>query len=186
MDRLRQIQPYFLFLIVIIHHIISLWQLGLHFGSKKTSKISIEIFSLFSNWSEALIIIPLGAAEATGLGFVCFVVFNLRVLSANRADLGFFINCFINFSIFLPSPPPQPSPGCHPEKALSISCKASFSSCWPRLPRKWLLPTPRFVLILGIMMCWIVVWLVLILGVEVLGRVSNGKVVWDIRLIIEE
>ena len=35
-----------------------------------------------------------GAAEATGLGFVCFVVLNLRVLSANRVDFGLF--CFIN------------------------------------------------------------------------------------------
>ena len=31
-----------------------------------------------------------GAAEATGLGFVRFVVINPRVLSANRIDLGFF------------------------------------------------------------------------------------------------
>mgnify|MGYP003571709352 CR=1 FL=1 len=41
-----------------------------------------------------------GAAEATGLGFVCFVVINLRVLF-NRVDLGFF--CFINVPILLPS-----------------------------------------------------------------------------------
>ena len=32
-----------------------------------------------------------GTAEATGLGFVCFVVNNPRVLSANRVDLGFFV-----------------------------------------------------------------------------------------------
>ena len=32
-----------------------------------------------------------GAAEATGLGFVCFVVINPRVLSANRVDLDFFV-----------------------------------------------------------------------------------------------
>ena len=44
---------------------------------------------------------PCGAAEATGLGFVCFVVINRRVLSANRVDLGFM---FHNFSI-LPPPP---------------------------------------------------------------------------------
>ena len=31
-----------------------------------------------------------GAAEATGLGFVCFIVINPCVLSANRVDLGFF------------------------------------------------------------------------------------------------
>ena len=40
-------------------------------------------------------------SEATGLGFVCFVVFNPRVLSANRVDLGSF--CFIN--VPTPSPP---------------------------------------------------------------------------------
>ena len=31
-----------------------------------------------------------GAAEAIGLGFVCFVVINPRVLSANRVDFGLF------------------------------------------------------------------------------------------------
>ena len=39
-----------------------------------------------------------GAAEATGLGFVCFVVINPPVLSANIVDLGFF--CFIEFPLF--------------------------------------------------------------------------------------
>ena len=42
--------------------------------------------------------------KATGLGFVCFVVINPFVLSANRVDLGSF--CFINFSILTPPPPP--------------------------------------------------------------------------------
>ena len=32
-----------------------------------------------------------GAAEVTGLGFVCFVVISLCVLSANRVDLIFFL-----------------------------------------------------------------------------------------------
>ena len=34
---------------------------------------------------------PMGwdAAEATGLGFVCLVVINPRVLSANRVDFGY-------------------------------------------------------------------------------------------------
>ena len=44
-----------------------------------------------------------GAAEATGLGFVCFVVINPWVLSANRVDLGFFL--FHKFSNFTPPPP---------------------------------------------------------------------------------
>ena len=45
-----------------------------------------------------------GAAEATGLGFVCFVVFNSHALSANRVDLGFFL---VSFLIL----PPTPTPG---------------------------------------------------------------------------
>ena len=45
-----------------------------------------------------------GAAEATGLGFVCFVVLNPCVFSANRVDLGFFV---LNIPIF--HPPPQES-----------------------------------------------------------------------------
>ena len=32
------------------------------------------------------------SAEATGLGFVYFVVISPRVLSVNRVDLGFFIS----------------------------------------------------------------------------------------------
>ena len=47
-------------------------------------------------------VIGCGAAEATGLGFVCVVVLNPRVLSASRVDLGFF--SFINVPI-LPPPP---------------------------------------------------------------------------------
>ena len=39
-----------------------------------------------------------GVAEATGLGFVCLVVLNPRVLSANRVDFEFFF-CFINIPI---------------------------------------------------------------------------------------
>ena len=52
-----------------------------------------------------------GAAEATGLGFVCFFVIHSRVLSANRVDFKLF--CFINFPISLSlslSPSPSPSP----------------------------------------------------------------------------
>ena len=45
-----------------------------------------------------------GATEATGLGFVCFVVINPCVLSANRVDLGFFL--FHKFSNFTPLGPP--------------------------------------------------------------------------------
>ena len=45
-----------------------------------------------------------GAAEATGLGFFCFAIINLRVLSANRVDSGFFPpQTFFNFT-----PPPWP------------------------------------------------------------------------------
>ena len=44
-----------------------------------------------------------GFKEATGLGFVCFVIINPCVLSANRVDLGFFVSKFSNFT------PPPPS-----------------------------------------------------------------------------
>ena len=40
-----------------------------------------------------------GAAEATGLGFVCFVVINPRVLLSNRVDFGLFFVLFYKFSI---------------------------------------------------------------------------------------
>ena len=46
-----------------------------------------------------------GAVEATGLSFVCFVVINPRVFSANRVVLGFF--CFKKVPI-LPLPPSHP------------------------------------------------------------------------------
>ena len=54
------------------------------------------------------IVLPLplmecGAAEATGLNFVCFVVINPRVLSANRVNFGLFL--FHKFSNFTPPPP---------------------------------------------------------------------------------
>ena len=58
----------------------------------------IEISFVFTppRWSDG----RCGAEEATGMGFVCFVVINPCVLSANRVDFGFF--CFINFPILLP------------------------------------------------------------------------------------
>ena len=43
-----------------------------------------------------------GAAEATGLGFVCFVVINSRVLSENRVYFGLLFHKFSNFT---PPPP---------------------------------------------------------------------------------
>ena len=46
-----------------------------------------------------------GATEASGLGFVCFVVINPHVLSANRVDFGLF--CFVSFN--LPPPPHSPT-----------------------------------------------------------------------------
>ena len=46
-----------------------------------------------------------GAAEATGLGFVCFVVINTCVLSANRVDFGFFF--FVSYIVQFTPPPPQ-------------------------------------------------------------------------------
>ena len=47
-----------------------------------------------------------GAAEATGLGFVCFAAINPRVLSANRDDLGFLFLKFTTFFIPPTSAPP--------------------------------------------------------------------------------
>ena len=47
-----------------------------------------------------------GTAEATGLGFFCLFVINPRVLSANRADLGFLFHIFL---ILLPPPPSHPT-----------------------------------------------------------------------------
>ena len=46
------------------------------------------------------------AAEANGLGFVCFVVINRRVLAAKRVE-GFF---FVSFSNFTPTRTASPSP----------------------------------------------------------------------------
>ena len=43
-----------------------------------------------------------GSAEATGLGFVCFVIINPCALSANRVDLAFLFHKFSNFT------PPSP------------------------------------------------------------------------------
>ena len=42
----------------------------------------------------------MGAAEATGLSFVCFVVINPCVLSANGVDLGFFVSHIFQFFSF--------------------------------------------------------------------------------------
>ena len=47
-----------------------------------------------------------GAAEETGLGFVCFVIVNPRVLLAKRVDFGLFF-CFINFPIYYRLPTQQ-------------------------------------------------------------------------------
>ena len=57
-----------------------------------------------------------GAAEATGPGFVCFVVINPCVLSATEF-IWFGLFCLINFPILLPPPPPP------------ILCLLTFKSC---------------------------------------------------------
>ena len=63
-----------------------------------------------------------GAAEATDLGFVCFVVINPCVLSAYRVYFGIFCCCFLllfhkspiisKFPSFYPPPPPQVKLSC--------------------------------------------------------------------------
>ena len=61
-----------------------------------------------------------GAAEAAGLGFVCFVVINSRVLLGDRVDFGlvfFFLFFFFHKTSILLSPAPPlfftPSQGLH-------------------------------------------------------------------------
>ena len=49
-----------------------------------------------------------GAAEATGLGFICFVVINPRVLSANIVDFGPF---FLFHKLSNLTPPPSRAQG---------------------------------------------------------------------------
>ena len=66
-----------------------------------------------------------GAAEATGLSFVCFVVSNPCVFSANRV---FGLFCFINL---FPPPPPQELP-----KAATAANKRVHDS------KGWLLDKP--------------------------------------------
>ena len=88
----------------------------------------------------------MGAAEATGLGFVCFVVVNSRVfvvvnsrvLPANRVDLGFFF--FLHFPSYY-NPPPRPRLSqppktcrCRAEPTSPLSFKM-LRAC-RRLPRK--------------------------------------------------
>mgnify|MGYP003571761694 CR=1 FL=1 len=51
--------------------------------------ISISFSTLFFQFYAG--VMGYGAAEATGLGFVCFVAINPCVLLANRVDLGFFV-----------------------------------------------------------------------------------------------
>ena len=64
----------------------------------------LKVFLLiFQFYSVTPIFMGCGTAEATGLGFVCFVVINACVLSANRVDFGLF--CFKNCPILSnPSP----------------------------------------------------------------------------------
>ena len=58
-------------------------------------------------------------SQATGLGFVCFVVINPRVFSANRVYFGLF--CFINCPF---TPPPQLL-----RPALGLPQKPSYMPC---------------------------------------------------------
>ena len=68
-------------------------------GFLKCSELTLRfcLFHKFFNYRKGC-----GAAESTCLVFVCFVVINPRVLSANKVDLGL----FLSHKILLP-PPPQ-------------------------------------------------------------------------------
>ena len=82
-----------------------------------------------------------GAAVAIGLAFVCFVVINPRVLSANRGDLGFL---FLKFSNFTPQVqslashmtrygsilPPPPCLFCCVPRADFGLFRFTFLLCW--------------------------------------------------------
>ena len=73
-----------------------------------------------------------GAAEATGLGFVCFVVINPRVLSANSVDLGFFL--FLIFSNF--TPPLIRGFLFHTVRTPPLIAEALLSSAWTYIGEK--------------------------------------------------
>ena len=94
------------------------------------ARVCYCFFVFFLVWSfkfiYANILHGCGAAEATG--FVCFVVINPCVLSANRVDLGFFY--FINFPILLPPPPSGPNN----KSNATNSCASNTSSSKPPLP----------------------------------------------------
>ena len=59
-------------------------------------------------WQIALFVNALSPYPPPQAGFVCFVVINPHLLSANRVDLGSFFFLFINFPI-LPPPPHLPA-----------------------------------------------------------------------------
>ena len=61
--------------------------------------IVIALYLTLSSIAILFVLLPaplpvMGAAEVTGLGFVCFVVINPCVLSANRAGLGYLFHKF--------------------------------------------------------------------------------------------
>ena len=76
-----------------------------------------------------------GVAEATGLVFVCFIVINPCVLSADIIDLGFFL--FHNFPILLPPPSPGQKRGIRSDKRGET--RARGPNKWTK---PWKVPTP--------------------------------------------
>mgnify|MGYP003571723502 CR=1 FL=1 len=63
-----------------------------------------------------------GAAEAIGLGFVCFVDINPHVLSANRVGLSFLFHEFSNFT------PPFPSMESHEFQTAAVDFGEDFDN----------------------------------------------------------
>ena len=77
--------------------------LGLHFGSRKTGKISVVFEDFFK---QLFPFYPSDGTRCCGSDWpwICCFVINPCVLSANRVDLGFFL-FFHKFSNFTPPPP---------------------------------------------------------------------------------
>ena len=91
--------------------LISLWpfQVTNHDSSFSSANLNVDGLKLGDSGNTLVYLFLQGQKpdktppHPRALNFVCFVVINPPVLSANRVDLGLF--CFINFPFLLPPPP---------------------------------------------------------------------------------